>query len=114
MIDDALDYGSSSEDIGKNLGDDLAEGKPTLPLIRALQVGAPGQVALLREAIERGGRDLIGDVMRAIESTDAIAYTARLAADEAGRAKAALEALPPSAYRSALAAVADFAVARGT
>jgi octaprenyl-diphosphate synthase len=113
MIDDALDYGSSSEDIGKNLGDDLAEGKPTLPLIRALQVGAPEQAALLRDAIEHGGRERIGDVMRAIESTDAIAYTARLAADEAERAKAALDVLPPSAYRSALAAVADFAVARG-
>jgi octaprenyl-diphosphate synthase len=113
MIDDALDYGASSEDIGKNLGDDLAEGKPTLPLIRALQVGSPEQAALLRDAIEHGGRDRIGEVMRAIESTDAIAYTARLAADEAGRAKAALDALPPSVYRSALAAVADFAVARG-
>jgi len=114
MIDDALDYGASSEDIGKNLGDDLAEGKPTLPLIRAMQVGTPEQVAVLRKAVEEGGRDQIDAVMAAIESTDAIPYTAALAAQEAGLAKSALDALPPSAFRTALAALADFAVTRGS
>jgi octaprenyl-diphosphate synthase len=114
MIDDALDYGSSSEDIGKNLGDDLAEGKPTLPLIRAMQVGTAEQVATLRQAITDGGREQIKAVMAAIESTDAIPYTAALAAQEAGLAKAALDALPPSAFRTALAALADFAVTRGS
>ena len=114
MIDDALDYGSSSEDIGKNLGDDLAEGKPTLPLIRAMQVGTPEQAATLRQAITDGGRELIATVTAAIESTDAIPYTAALAAQEAGLAKAALDALPPSAFRTALAALADFAVTRGS
>lgn len=112
MIDDALDYGSSGEDIGKNLGDDLAEGKPTLPLIRALQTGTAEQVAMLRQAVADGGRAQIPAVMAAIESTDAIPYTAALAAQEAGSAKAALDALPPSAFRSALAALADFAVTR--
>jgi octaprenyl-diphosphate synthase len=114
MIDDALDYGSAGTEIGKNVGDDLVEGKPTLPLIRAMQVGTPEQSALLREAIERGGHGYIEPVMRAIEATDAIAYTARLARGEAERAKAALEALPPSSFRSALAAMADFAVERRT
>jgi octaprenyl-diphosphate synthase len=112
MIDDALDYGSSDADIGKNLGDDLAEGKPTLPLIRAMAVGDEATAKLLREAIEQGGEDKVDAVIRAIESTDGIAYTARLAREEAESAKTALEALPPSAFRSALAALADFSVAR--
>jgi octaprenyl-diphosphate synthase len=112
MIDDALDYGSSDADIGKNIGDDLAEGKPTLPLIRAMAVGDKATAKLLREAIEQGGEDKVEAVIKAIESTDGIAYTARLARDEAELAKAALEVLPPSAFRSALAALADFSVAR--
>ena len=112
MIDDALDYGSSGQDIGKNLGDDLAEGKPTLPLIRAIELSEPGTRDMLRAVIETGGCDRIDDVIQAIESTDAIAYTARLAADEAAQAKAALGVLPESAFRKALAAVADFSVSR--
>lgn len=112
MIDDALDYGSSNEDIGKNIGDDLAEGKPTLPLIRAIEQSDPTTRDMLREVIENGGTDRIQDVLTAIESTDAIAYTARLASDEAAKAKQALEALPASVYRNALAAVADFSVSR--
>ena len=79
MIDDALDYGSSGEDIGKNLGDDLAEGKPTLPLIRAIELSDPSTRDMLREVIEKGGTERIEEVVSAIESTDAIAYTARLA-----------------------------------
>ncbi|WP_456371888.1 octaprenyl diphosphate synthase [Thiolapillus sp.] len=112
MIDDALDYGSSDEDIGKNLGDDLAEGKPTLPLIRAIQTGTREQQKLLKNAIEKGGADMVEEVMAAIESTDAIAYTARRAREEAELAKKALEILPSSAYNSALAALADFSVQR--
>jgi len=112
MIDDALDYGSSGEDIGKNIGDDLAEGKPTLPLIRAIEVSAPQTRDMLREVIEKGGADRVEEVRNAIETTDAIAYTARLAKEEAALAKQALDALPSSAYRSALVAVADFSVDR--
>jgi len=112
MIDDALDYGSSGVDIGKNIGDDLAEGKPTLPLIRAMQVGTPEVSALIREVIEEGGVDRVDEVIKAIQSTDAIEYTANLAREEARLAKEALEALPASAYRDALAAVADFSVDR--
>ncbi len=112
MIDDALDYGSSDADIGKNIGDDLAEGKPTLPLIRAMQVADADTRAMLREVIEQGGADRVEEVRRAIESTDAIEYTARLAREEADRAKQAIEDLPPSAYLTALAALADFAVDR--
>ena len=112
MIDDALDYGSSGEDIGKNIGDDLAEGKPTLPLIRAMQVSDETTSSMLREVIEHGGADRVDEVRSAIESTDAIAYTARLAKEEAVLAKQSLEILPATAYRNALATVADFSVDR--
>jgi octaprenyl-diphosphate synthase len=114
IIDDALDYSTSGEKIGKNVGDDLAEGKPTLPLIRAMQVGAPEQKALVREAIEKGGREYIDRVMAVIESTDAIEYTFRLASEDAGKAIAALEPLPPSTYKDALAGLAEFAVSRSS
>ena len=112
MVDDALDYSDSATDIGKNIGDDLAEGKPTLPLIRAIQVGSIEQQQILRAAIKDGSIDKIDAVKAAIESTDAIAYTARLATEEADRAKAALEAVPESPFRNALEALADFAVQR--
>ncbi len=112
IIDDALDYSSSDSEIGKNIGDDLAEGKPTLPLLRAMQVGTTTQQQALRIAIEKGGREHIDVVMDAIESTDAIEYTSRLAKEEAAQAKKALEKLPASPYRDALSAVADFAVRR--
>ena len=112
LIDDALDYGSSGSDIGKNIGDDLAEGKPTLPLIRAITQSDAETRDMLRGAIENGGSEQIDQVLAAIESTDAIAYTARLAASEASAAKAALDALPASTFRSALAALADFSVDR--
>ena len=112
MIDDALDYGSSGEDIGKNIGDDLAEGKPTLPLIRAMQVSDETTSSMLREVIEHGGADRVDEVRSAIESTDAMAYTARLAKEEAVLAKQSLEILPATAYRNALATVADFSVDR--
>ena len=112
VIDDALDYGTSTDEIGKNIGDDLAEGKPTLPLIRAMQVCTPDQKKTLREAIENGGREYIDGAMAIIESTDAIEYTSRLAEEEADKAISALEALPPSPYRNALVALAEFSVKR--
>ncbi len=112
MIDDALDYGSSEADIGKNIGDDLAEGKPTLPLIRAMAVADQPTRAMLREVIEQGGADRVEEVRQAIESTDAIAYTARLAKEEAERARQAIADLPASRHLTALMALADFAVNR--
>jgi octaprenyl-diphosphate synthase len=112
MIDDALDYSSSREEMGKNIGDDLAEGKPTLPLIRAMQTGTAEQQALLRGVIEEGGLERIDQVIAAIESTDAIDYTAQLATSESKAAIRSLDILPPSLYRSALATLAEFAVQR--
>ncbi len=112
IIDDALDYSNSAEEIGKNIGDDLAEGKPTLPLIRAMQMGSAEQRAQLREVIESGGREHIEIVKAAIESTDAIVYTFKLAEQEANKAKQALEAIPDSPFRSALATLAEFSADR--
>jgi octaprenyl-diphosphate synthase len=112
LIDDALDYGSDNTELGKNVGDDLDEGKPTLPIIRAIHAGSPEQRDLLRHAIENGGRGQIDAVTRAIASTDAITYTTQLAQSYARRAKEALRALPPSAAADAMAAMAEFAVSR--
>ncbi len=112
LIDDALDYSGDESTIGKQLGDDLAEGKPTLPLIYVMRTGNEAQVETVRKAITDGGRELICEVTEAIASTGAIAYTSRLAMDEALKARAALDAFPASAYRDALTGLADYAVSR--
>ncbi|MCG6897525.1 MAG: polyprenyl synthetase family protein [Thiocapsa sp.] len=112
LIDDALDYSKENGELGKNVGDDLDEGKPTLPVIRAMAVGSPHQRALLRQAIEQGGRDQIDLVIEAIASTDAIPYTTRLAEGYANRAKLALAAFPPCPATAALESLADFSVNR--
>ena len=112
LIDDALDYGSSSENIGKNVGDDLAEGKPTLPLIYAMRKGTPAQVKAIRKAIENDGLDSIDQVLEAIESTKAIAYTTQSAQHEADLAIKALAELPAGPYKEALYGLVDFSVNR--
>jgi octaprenyl-diphosphate synthase len=112
LIDDALDYGASTEELGKNIGDDLAEGKPTLPLLYAMWNGTPDQTALIRQAIQHGGRDEIEPVMRVIESTGAIAYTANLAAKEAEKAVQCVASLAPSPYKDALLTLAAFSIKR--
>jgi len=112
LIDDVLDYSSSSEDIGKNIGDDLAEGKPTLPLIYTMRHGTEEQAKLVRNAIETGGLEQIEAVKAAVESTGAIAYTARSAEHASQQAITALEKLPDSIYREALQSLAEFAVNR--
>lgn len=112
LIDDVLDYTASADEMGKNVGDDLAEGKPTLPLIHALREGTPQQSQLVRTAIEAGGREHIDGVMAAMIETGAIAYAAHQAQREAQMAIAALAPLPPSAYLEALIGLAEFAVNR--
>jgi octaprenyl-diphosphate synthase len=112
LIDDVLDYSSDSEQLGKNLGDDLAEGKPTLPLIYALRVGNEEQRRVIRRSIEHGTSTELAAVTAAIESTGGLAYTARLARQEAALAVEALAELPESAYKQALRELADFAVER--
>jgi octaprenyl-diphosphate synthase len=112
LIDDVLDYSASSAQTGKNIGDDLAEGKPTLPLLYAMWHGSEAQSRCIREAITRGGLDNLAEILEAIESTGAIAYTARRAEDEAEAAIAALKPVPHSVFRDALVALARFAVER--
>jgi octaprenyl-diphosphate synthase len=112
LIDDVLDYSASSEAMGKNVGDDLAEGKPTLPLIHAMRQGTADQAAVVRAAIEEGGLERINEVLAAIESTGAIAYTSRVAREEAERAVEQLRVLPDSRFKSALGDLAEFSVDR--
>lgn len=112
LIDDVLDFSADADELGKNIGDDLAEGKPTLPIINALNRGTAAQKKLLREAIEKGGLDHIDDVMEAIESTGSLAYTARLAGEEIERAQRALAIVPASPYKDALQDLAVFSVER--
>ncbi|MBL8271610.1 octaprenyl diphosphate synthase [Steroidobacter sp.] len=112
LVDDVLDYQSNSEELGKNLGDDLAEGKPTLPLIYALRTGSEAQRVLIRQSIEEGNIDRLAEITAAIESTGGLAYTARLARREAALAIEAIAVLPDSAYKQALRELADFSVER--
>ena len=112
LVDDALDYSSSPNELGKNIGDDLAEGKPTLPLLYAMWHGTPAQAALVRSAIEHGGLERINEIQAAIESTGAITYTFGRAQVEAKKALAALTEIPKSPYRNALEVLVEFAVFR--
>lgn len=114
LVDDALDYRGDTEELGKNVGDDLAEGKPTLPLIHALRHCDASQAAMIRSAIERGGTEDQAPVRAVVESTGGLDYTARLAANEAERAIAALADIPASAFRDGLAALARYAVTRSS
>lgn len=110
LVDDVLDYRSDPAERGKNLGDDLAEGKPTLPLIHALQQGSEKQRAAIRAAIESGGVEQLESVIAAIEATGGLDYTVALARREADAARAALKALADTSYKSGLDALARFAV----
>ncbi|OBS09486.1 octaprenyl diphosphate synthase [Acidihalobacter prosperus] len=112
LVDDVLDYRASSEQMGKNVGDDLAEGKPTLPLIHALRTGNAAQRDVIRAAIEQGGLDRLDEVLAAIESTGAIAYTESIARREAQLAVSHLEVLPDTPYKDALVSLTRVAVER--
>ena len=112
LIDDALDYAGVTEDIGKNVGDDLREGKPTLPLIHVLNHGTAEQRALVRTAIEQGETEHFDAIMAAVVSTGAIDYARARAAEEASAGRAALQRVPDSAYRQALIDLANLSVAR--
>src|SRR5690242_1184747 len=112
LIDDVLDYRSDPATRGKNLGDDLAEGKPTLPLLHALRHGNDEQRALIRLAIEQGGLAQLGPIVEAIETTGGLEYAAQFAQRETHQALAALAALPETPHSRALASLATFAQER--
>jgi octaprenyl-diphosphate synthase len=112
LIDDVLDYSGDEQSIGKNLGDDLAEGKPTLPLIHVMKNGTPPQVAAVRHAIEEGGRDDWAAVLEAVVASGAIDAARSHARAEAALASAALRGLPSNEYMQSLFDLAAFAVER--
>jgi octaprenyl-diphosphate synthase len=112
LVDDLLDYQGDSASLGKNVGDDLAEGKPTLPLIYTLREGTDGQRVLVRQAIQKGGTEDLESIRAAVQAAGALDYTARLAQEHAERAIACLDALPANRYREALMQLSRFAVAR--
>ncbi len=112
LIDDVLDYSGDLADMGKNLGDDLAEGKPTLPLIRAMQVGTPEERALIRTAIEQGGRDDLERIVAAVRRTGALEYTRERARQESKAATDRIAPLADSACKDSLLQLAHFSVER--
>jgi octaprenyl-diphosphate synthase len=112
LIDDALDYKSNKEALGKNLGDDLAEGKPTLPLIYAIKNSNPSEANVIIDAIKNGNREAFNEVYAIVKSSKAIEYTEQRANEEAQQAMAALDVLPDSEYKQALLALASFSVQR--
>ncbi|KAF3999695.1 octaprenyl diphosphate synthase [Glaciimonas immobilis] len=112
LIDDVLDYSGNAEDIGKNVGDDLREGKATLPLIYLMQHGTPEQRALVRSCIENGDEQHFDAILSAITHSGALDYTRKEAQKSAQSATAALSLLPESDYKTALLQLAIFAVER--
>jgi octaprenyl-diphosphate synthase len=112
VVDDLLDYQASPEESGKNLGTDLAEGKPTLPLIHALARGTPAQAGVIREALRDGKVERLAEVLVAVEQTGGITYSAALAAAHGDAAIAALGGFPDSPYKDALTGIARFATQR--
>lgn len=112
LIDDVLDYTASADELGKNIGDDLAEGKPTLPLIYVLENGNEAEKDVIRRAIESEGMNLLTEVTEIIQSSGAITHTQQVAQQEAELAKEALAALTDSDYKTALLSLADLAVNR--
>jgi octaprenyl-diphosphate synthase len=112
IADDVLDYVSDAGTLGKNIGDDLAEGKATLPLIYALERAEPAQAASLRRAIETGGLDSLDNIVAAIRDSGALELARTRAQGFAHAAIAALSTLPQSAARDALHVLSDYALRR--
>ena len=113
LIDDLLDYTADADEMGKNVGDDLAEGKPTLPLLHAMHNGTEQQAAMIRGAIEHGnGMEHLDEVLQAMRDTGALELTQQMAEQEAEKAIAALTILPESDYKKSLVALAHLSVDR--
>jgi len=112
LIDDVLDYSGEEAVIGKKVGDDLAEGKPTLPLIHVIRRGTEKEARLVRGAIEHGGRDQLEAVIEAIRSTGALDYAREQAGRESRAAREAVGRLPHSRHLEYLLQLAEFAVTR--
>ena len=114
VIDDVLDYDGTSAEMGKNLGDDLREGKATLPLILAMQRGNADQSRTVREAIETGNVDRLNDIVTIVRETGALEATRNAAASEAQRAIDAAMQLPDNTHRQAMVMLASQLLNRRT
>lgn len=114
LVDDALDYRGDAEAMGKNVGDDLAEGKPTLPLIRAMACGSDDEKQLIRQAIRKGGLDDMERILAIVESSGALDYTMARAREQAEKALECLSVLPDSPHKTALALLTEVAVERAS
>ncbi len=112
IVDDLLDYLSDSETMGKNVGDDLAEGKATLPLIHAMRVGSDEDRELIRQAIRKGGLDDLSPVLEIVQRNGSIDYSRQKAAEEIDKAKNAIASLPDTSFKVTLNQIADLAIAR--
>ena len=113
LIDDVMDYTSDGEEMGKNVGDDLAEGKPALPLLYAMKNGTAEQTEMIREAIEKAnGMERLNDILAAMEETGSLEYTRQKAYQEADKAIAELHVLEESVYKQALVTLAHMSVHR--
>ncbi|WP_117235793.1 octaprenyl diphosphate synthase [Vibrio maerlii] len=113
LIDDVMDYTADGKEMGKNVGDDLAEGKPTLPLLYAMKRGTEEQAQMIRDAIEHtNGMERLEDIMQAMKDTGSLEYTTQRALEEADKAIAELDILPESEYKQALITLAHLAVKR--
>ena len=112
IMDDMLDYMADPKELGKNLGDDLAEGKPTLPLIHAMSNGTKQQADFIREAIKQGNRGAYADVLSILEKTGSIEYTAGFAKAEAEKAINCLAPLEDSTYKATMKQLALFSIQR--
>lgn len=113
LVDDILDYAADADEMGKNVGDDLAEGKPTLPLLYAMWHGSAEQNDLIREAIETGnGMDNLEAILTAMRQTGSLEYTKQRALSAAEQAIAALKPIPESEFKQALIGLAHMSVER--
>lgn len=112
LIDDALDYCSDAETMGKNIGDDLADGKATMPLLYALQQGTPAQQEKIKQGLTEGSLKYLPEILDALKETGAIEYTQTLAEQEVDKAIDALKVLPSSVYTEALVELAQYTISR--